>query len=291
MLVLLMTFQLWAAKPQLEFQHENSVGYVFDLPVTYNSRVQYWIHFYQTRGKKWFKKWLSRGDAYLPILKQSLAQAGLPQDLAYLAMIESGLSPKATSHAKAVGPWQFIKPTAERFGLKVNWWLDERRDYQKSTQAAVKYLSFLHKKFDSWYLAAAAYNTGEGRIQRLVDKYKTKDFWKLANSKSLMKETKEYIPKLVATMLMAKTPHLYGFRDISSIRLLESEPFYIPGGVHLKDIALHLNITKKALYDMNPELIRHLVPANVNGRIIRIPKGSARLVGLYFANKSKKHYY
>ncbi len=221
----------------------------------------------------------------MPRLKQMLAEAGLPKDLVYLAMIESGLSVHATSHAQAVGPWQFIKPTATRFGLTVNWWLDERRDFYKSTKAAIQYLKYLHERFDCWYLAAAAYNTGEGRVSRMIKKHKTRDFWQLANSKSLAKETQQYIPKLLATMLMAKTPRLYGFHDIPSAKDLPSETFYVPGGTHLDEVAKHLKITKKSLYDMNAALVKKYVPSGVSGYRIRIPKGASKQLGQYIASK------
>src|SRR5690606_31225987 len=129
--------------------------------------------------------------------------------------------------------------------------------------------------------------TGEGRIRRITKKYQTKDFWKLAQSESLMKETKEYIPKLIATMLIAKTPHLYGFRNIPTNRELETELFYAPGGTTLTEIADQLGVTHKAMYDMNPELIAKEIPPNVNGHLIRIPKGASKLVGLYISRKYK----
>ncbi|MCB0348171.1 MAG: lytic transglycosylase domain-containing protein [Bdellovibrionales bacterium] len=269
----------------MEFADSSSTAYVFDLPITYNDKVKYWIQFYQNNGKKWFYRWLERGQVHMPELKQALANAGLPQDLAYLAMMESGLSSYATSHANAVGPWQFIKPTGERFKLQINWWLDERRNFAKSTQAAISYFKYLHKEFGSWYLVAAAYNTGEGRIRRMIKKYKTKDFWKLSQSQILMKETKDYIPKLIATMLIAKTPHLYGFRNIPMSKELESEPFYAPGGTNLNELADHLGVTRKAMYDLNPELITKEIPPHINGYLIRIPKGASKMVGLFINRK------
>jgi membrane-bound lytic murein transglycosylase D len=269
----------------MQFADSSSTGYVFDLPITYNEKVKFWIQYYQNNGKKWFYQWLERGQVHVPNMKKALKEAGLPQDLAYLAMMESGLSAYATSHANAVGPWQFIQPTGERFGLKINWWLDERRNFDRSTQAAISYFKFLYKEFGSWYLVAAAYNTGEGRIRRITKKYQTKDFWKLAQSESLMKETKDYIPKLIATMLIAKTPHLYGFRNIPTSRALETELFYAPGGTKLKELADHLGLTHKAMTDLNPDLLAQEIPPHVNGHLIRIPKGASKMVGLYISRK------
>ena len=128
---------------------------IFDIPVAYNSRVKYWIEYFQTSGRSWFTKWLERSSRYLPLLQQTLKRNGLPQDLAYMAMIESGFSSQASSTAQAVGPWQFIRETGKRYGLQVSWWLDERRDFQKSTEAASKYLKKMYGMFHNWYLVAA----------------------------------------------------------------------------------------------------------------------------------------
>jgi membrane-bound lytic murein transglycosylase D len=143
---------------------------VFDIPVAYNPRVKYWVEYFQTTGRVWFVKWLERSPRYLPSLQTTLSRHGLPKDLAYIAMIESGFSSQASSTAKAVGPWQFIRETGERYGLKVAWWLDERKDFQKSTDAAAKYLKKLYGMFHNWYLVAASYNTGENRIKRQIKK-------------------------------------------------------------------------------------------------------------------------
>ena len=143
----------------------------FDLPLTYNSKVKWWIQNFQGGGRKWFRTWLERSNAYLPNMQTMMAQKGLPQDLAYIAMIESGFSAHATSHMEAVGYWQFITPTANRYGLTTSWWLDERRDYVKSTTAATKYLEDLYRLFKNWYLTASAYNMGETRLRKLIERY------------------------------------------------------------------------------------------------------------------------
>ncbi|MBI5233112.1 MAG: lytic transglycosylase domain-containing protein, partial [Deltaproteobacteria bacterium] len=167
-----------------------------DIPVVVNDKVEGFIKYFQTNGKWFFVKWLGRSTRYLPMIKEILDENGLPDDLAYLALIESGFSPYARSQAKAVGMWQFIQWTARVNGLRVDWWIDERRDPEKATRAAARHLNDLYGKFGSWHLAAAGYNGGEGRIRRALRDYPAEDFWTLANYKMAMKrETRDYVPK------------------------------------------------------------------------------------------------
>lgn len=253
----------------------------FDLPITYNNQVKDWIQFYQTRGRRDFARWLERSQRYLPHIQEVFRESGLPNDLAYLAMVESGFSPFAISPADAVGYWQFIEPTAQRFGLTVNWWLDERRDIVKSTKAAALYLKKLHDMFDSWYLAIAAYNTGENRIKRLVEKHQTKNFWTLAEREGLVSETKNYIPKILATVLISKAPPLYGFRGLNYQKPTEFEYFWAPGGFSLTKLAAVTGLNEKELSYLNPELVRKFVPDSISGYRIRIPKNSSQAVAQF----------
>lgn len=272
-----------AQTPIKQRQLSRTDSLVFDIPITYNSQVKYWIRFYQTVGKKHFTTWLERTQRYIPKIQAVFKQKGLPADLAYLAMIESGLSPFALSSAKAVGYWQFIPPTAKRYGLKLNWWLDERRDIYKSTEAAARYLTDMHKMFNSWYLAAAGYNTGENRIKRLIEKHQSHNFWEISDS--LLQETKDYVPKLIAAVLIAKAPALYGFHNIQYKDPIEYEYFWAPGGTSLKSLAQFIHYPEKELRYMNPELIRGYIPDYVSGHRIRIPKGSLQKVSSYFRTK------
>ena len=253
----------------------------FDIPVTYNSNVRAWIKYYQTRGRRWFKTRLERSYKYLPVMKKTLAKKGLPQDLAYIAMIESGFSAHATSHAKAVGYWQFIPATAKRYGLHINWWIDERRDFLKSTLAAANYLGDLYKMFGSWYLTAAAYNMGENRLRRLIHKYKTYNFWKLADSDHLPQETSEYIPKMIASLLISKAPKLYGFKHLNPLHPMSYEYIYVPGGTDLYNMSNYLQVDRAHLNRLNPDLIQGFVPGFVTYHRIRIPKGYNRKVASY----------
>jgi membrane-bound lytic murein transglycosylase D len=256
---------------------------VFDLPIVYNDKVKFWINYYQTSGKKSFSTWLERSQRYIPKIQGIFKEQGLPTDLAYLAMIESGFSPFAHSTAQAMGYWQFMAPTAQRYGLKINWWLDERKDIHKSTNAAAKYLTDMNKMFNSWYLAAAGYNTGEARIQRLIKKHNSNSFWDI--SESLMQETKDYVPKLIAAILIAKAPSLYGFRQLNYKEPIESEYFWAPGGTSISELAKNLKYPESELKYLNPELIRGFIPDQVSGHQIRIPKGSLAKVAAYFKNR------
>lgn len=258
----------------VKISQSNEPPLIFDIPVLYNSSVKHWINYFQGRGRKWFRRWLERSHRYIPLIQVHLEKHKLPKDLAYVAMIESGFSSQATSSAAAVGPWQFMRATGEQYGLRANWWLDERRDWEKSTRAASQYFSYLYRLFDNWYLSAAAYNMGENRLKRLIKKYKTKDFWKLSNNRTFAKETKNYVPKLIAAILIAKAPGLYGFRDIYPQKPLVYDSMNVPGGVDLVGLADYLGVTRKFLKDLNPELIQGFIPHFIGHHRIRIPKGS-----------------
>jgi membrane-bound lytic murein transglycosylase D len=185
------------------------------LPNLDHPRVDHWVEYFQKDGRDKFSKFLTRMPKYAPMISEKLAERGMPQDLIYLAMIESGFNPVATSSAKAKGLWQFIEPTAERYGLTVNRKIDERTDPEKSTEAALSYLGDLHEQFGSWYLAAAAYNTGENRVARIMrnvtgsEKGSETSYYRIADR--LPKETADYVPLMIAAARIAKEPAKYGF--------------------------------------------------------------------------------
>jgi membrane-bound lytic murein transglycosylase D len=260
---------------------------IFDIPVTYNPQVSRWIKYYQTSGQPMFKRWLERSYKYFPMIKRELERNRLPKDLAYMVMIESGFAPHATSHADAVGPWQFIEPTANRYGLRTNWWLDERRDFRKSTLAAIRYMSDLYNEFESWYLVAASYNMGENGLRRIIQKHRTRDYWKLIELKALPAETSEYVPKLLAAMLVAKAPSLYGFRSLKVLEPIEYQVINAPGGTKLDDLADYLGVTRQALREINTELKVGFVPKEANSHPIHIPHGALRLAKQFIAQNIK----
>lgn len=257
----------------------------FDIPVTYNREVKKWIDFFRTSGRPTFKRWLERSSRYFPLIQSELELNGLPRDLAYVVMIESGFTAHAMSHADAVGPWQFIQSTANRYGLKTYWWLDERRDLRKSTQAAIRYMRDLYREFESWYLVAASYNMGENGLRRNINKQKTHDYWKLCERKALPQETCDYIPKLLATVLIAKAPSLYGFRDLSSLEPTDQDFITVPGGTYLDEVADYIGVTRRALRELNAELPFAWIPSEVASHKIRVPKGAKTFVEKYLASK------
>lgn len=263
-----------------------STSVIFDLPVTYNNRVSFWISHFQSKGKNWFRDWLERAGKYMPMIQKELRDANLPQDLAYMAMIESGFKATAVSHADAVGPWQFIKPTGERYGLKISWWIDERRDLKKSTNAAIRYMRDLYQEFGSWYLVAASYNMGENGLRRQIEKYKTRDYWTLCKLRALPQETIDYVPKILAAMMIAKSPNLYGFKDLSMFKAMEYDLISVPGGTEMSELADQLGVTTKALLDLNSELILGYVPRQIDKTTIRVPRGSTPLLAEYLSKQS-----
>jgi len=245
----------------------------YDFPVTMNRQVKYYLDFFTGKHRKNFAIWLSRSGRYLPMIHEHLRAAGLPEDLVYLAMIESGYNERAYSSAKAVGIWQFIKPTGRSYGLVINNYVDERRDPVKSTQAAVSFLSELYNEFDSWYLAVAAYNAGEGKIRRAIKKYKTTDFWEIAQGRYLKLETKRYVPKLIAAIIIAKDPAKYGFGTIAYADPLEYETVEVPRWTSLKAVALACDLDSVELKKYNNELSKEFTPPDRASYLFKVPSG------------------
>ena len=221
-------------------------------------------------------------------MKKILRDQKLPEELAYITLIESGLSPSAVSPAQAVGYWQFIEPTARRFQLTVNEWLDERRDFEKSTRAAGRYLKSLYREFGSWLLSLSAYNMGEARLRKLTEKYKTDNFWVLARKADFPKETAQYVPKIMAAILIMKSPESYGFTQFPILEPYQYDLFYIPGGTDIKVLAGKMNKSLEELKILNPELKAHRIPENIQNHKIRIPKGTASLLSAWLERSLKK---
>jgi membrane-bound lytic murein transglycosylase D len=249
----------------------------FDIPIVINDKVEQFIQFFQTTIRDKFITWLARSEKYIPSMKSVLKEYGLPEDLVYLSLIESGFNPYAYSRAKAVGLWQFISPTGKRYGLRVNWWVDERRDPEKSTIAAAKYLKDLYEMFACWYLAAAGYNAGEYKILNAIKRYRTDDFWKLTKHPYLKRETKDYVPLMIAAALVAKNPEKYGFIDVEYQEPLRYEKVKVPELTDLSFIARACETSLEAIKNLNPELRRGVTPPNETEYEIKIPFGGKDL--------------
>ena len=239
--------------------------------------IDKFIRYFQTGGRKRFELYLSRSGKYVGMMQEILARYGLPEDLVYVALIESGFSPKAYSVAKAAGPWQFISATGRRYGLRIDWWADERRDAEKSTHAAASYLRDLYGMFESWPLATAAYNAGEGKIQRAVARYKSDDFSELIRHGYLKQETKDYVPKMLAALTIAKDPEKYGFGDVAYEAPLDLRTVSVPGGTDLATTARLLDVPVETICEWNPELRRFCTPPNRERYDLRLSVEAARL--------------
>lgn len=221
--------------------------------------------------KEKFSLWLSRSGKYLDMMKGILKTKNIPEDIVFLSLIESGFNPAAYSVARAAGPWQFISSTAKRYGLKIDWWRDERRDPIKSTEAAADYLSDLYQMFGSWNLAMAAYNAGEGKILKAMNRSKSDDYWALLNTKYLKRETKEYVPRFIAARLIANNPESYGFENLDYHMPLRFDEVPVTSQVDLEIAARCAETTVETIKELNPELRRWSTPTNVSPYMLRIP--------------------
>jgi membrane-bound lytic murein transglycosylase D len=249
----------------------------FDIPIVVNDRVEYFIEYFQTTHRKAFTRWLERSERYIPMMKELLRENGLPEDLVYMALIESGFNPRAYSRRKASGPWQFIYRTGKRYGLKADWWIDERRDPEKSTIAAAKHLKDLYDEFSDWYLAAAGYNAGAGKISRAIRRYQTEDFWELTKHRYLKRETKNYVPKMIAAALIAKEPEKYGFIDIAYDEPIRYEKVETPDATDLRVIARCSDVDYETIKALNPELRRWCTPPYYPNYQVKIPEGKTEI--------------
>jgi membrane-bound lytic murein transglycosylase D len=245
------------------------------IPIEENALVNQWIRYFQGRGRAHMERYLARSTRYGQLMRRILRDNGMPEDLIYIALIESGFSSRAVSHASAVGYWQFIKPTGRRYSLEISPLIDERRDPVLSTQAAAQYFKELYEMFGSWYLAMASYNAGENRILRATQKYRTQDFWELASKRrALPKETVHYVPKFIAAKLIAENPEKYGFTEIEYEAPLEFEVIQLKNPIDIRVLAQSLNMDYDEFKILNPKFKGPLAPLSRNDALeIRVPLG------------------
>ncbi len=261
----------------------------WDLPSQRNERVDFFIDFLKGERYDDMQQWLERIGRYGPMIRQELRARGMPEDLLFLAIIESGLDPNAYSSADAAGMWQFIAPTARRYGLEVSRYVDERRDPVKATDAALTYLQELHERFGSYFLAAASYNTGENRVGRIMkevtgsEEGTDADYWKIGDR--LPRETRDYVPLMLAAAYIAKDPGAYGFPTLQFEQPLRFQEVSVPGGTTLSTVAAAAGVPAEEVIDLNPQLVRKQTPPNREWQV-RIPEGTGQTFAANFGGSA-----
>lgn len=246
----------------------------WDITPADNEQVNFFKEFLQFKNKDKTQLWIERLGRYGPMIQEKLAERGMPQDLLWLAMIESGLDPNAYSKADAAGIWQFIEETGRRYGLEISDYVDERRDPLASTDAALDYLKALNQRMGgSWYLSAAGYNTGENRVERIVNErgggnFADETFWQI--EKHLPSETRDYVPVMLAMGTIVKDPARYGFSDLQMQEPYSFREVRVPGGTRLADLAQQLGVDPEVLYELNPHLVKKMTPPDRDWNV-RVP--------------------
>jgi membrane-bound lytic murein transglycosylase D len=255
-----------------EVMEDSSDVKPYHIPMILNDSVENHLEYFKTRGRDVFQLWLDRSARYIPVMRAIFKEKNLPEDLVYVAMIESGFNPYAVSWARAVGPWQFMPATGKLYGLKIDWWIDERKDPIKSTMAAAEHLKDLHNLFGSWPLALASYNAGAGKVQRAVLRTRSDDFWDLKASRYIRKETKNYVPKYMAATIIAKNPEAYGF-SVSNIEPFKYDEVVLEESTDLRLIARCAGCTYQEIKELNPEIRRWVTPPHFSKYTLRLPAG------------------
>ncbi|HEY7448161.1 MAG TPA: LysM peptidoglycan-binding domain-containing protein [Vicinamibacterales bacterium] len=259
-----------------------------DIPIPLNTKVLQYVELFQGRLREWFNAGLQRGSQYLPMIQEVFRAEGVPLDLAYVPLIESAFKPTALSRAKARGIWQFMRGTAAENGLKHDWYIDERSDPEKATQAAAKYLLTLKDIFDGdWHLALASYNGGPGRVQRAMKRTRRDDFWSLSSGRVLPRETREYVPMILAAIIIARNPVEYGFQEPAEAPVA-FERVALSTAVDLRRIAEWTGASIDEIQALNPELRRWTTPLRDTNYEIKVPVGTAEVVKSQLAIKEQE---
>jgi membrane-bound lytic murein transglycosylase D len=269
------SFHLQEDKPSAE-----KVSEFDEIPSEVNPLVEKWIGYFQGKGRGHMERYLARSARYEKLMKKVLRDNKLPEDLFYIALIESGFSARATSHAAAVGYWQFIRGTGKRYGLEINKFVDERRDPEVATQAAADYFKALYQMFGSWYLSMASYNVGEGRVKRECSKLDTRDFWEIAKKRRLPKETVNYIPKYLAARLIAKDPDKYGFGEIDYLPPIEFDTVKLTEPLNLRIMSEKMGVNYEDFKALNPKFKGEIATLSNNVLNLRIPVGQTEAAKL-----------
>ena len=260
------------------------------IPLTVNSKVRKWLVYFSTRAKDRVQNYLDRGAFYRPQLERLLVENGVHSDLYYLALVESGYSARALSRVGAVGVWQFMKSTGKSYGLDIGMDHDERRDPFRATRSAALFLKDLHRMFGDWKLALAAYNCGPGRVRSAIRRAGTSDFWELSRRRLLPRETRNYVPKFIAAVLIGRNPEKFGFRsphesidrELGSVALTK-----VPGGIPLARVAERANVSESQLRLLNPHLFRGHTPRTLPHYNVWLPASKRSQVERQFASLSR----
>lgn len=244
----------------------------YDIPIVVNDDVRKWVAYFTGSGRKYYTRWLTRSTRWRPLMYAELEAREMPRDLVYLSMVESGYNAKAYSHAGAAGLWQFIESTGRLYDLRVDWWIDERRDPIASTDASLRHLTDLYTMFDGdWELAWAAYNTGPGRVRRARIRTSKDTFWELSAGNHLPSETRNYVPKIMAAAIIGHNLERYGFTDIAYEPAYEVDSIEVEGSVDLKVLARCAGLSLAEFQDLNPALRRWATPASTVR--VHVPRG------------------
>jgi membrane-bound lytic murein transglycosylase D len=254
-----------------------------DIDIPQNARVLAYVELFTGRLRGYLEDGLSRGARYLPMIQDVFRAEGLPLDLAYVPLIESAFKPNALSRAKAKGMWQFMRGTALENGLRHDWYIDERADPEKATRAAAKYLKTLYSMFDDWHLALASYNGGPGRVQRAMKRSGRDDFWKLsATSRYLPRETRDYVPLILAAIIIARNPSQYNM-EVAPIEAPLFETVTVSGAVDIRRVAEWSGASVQDIQDLNPELRRWTTPIRATDYELKVPMGAAEVINARLA--------
>ncbi len=247
------------------------------IDLTGNARVDEWIDYFSRKDRERYVRMLERGSVYKEVVQNILVENGLPKELFYLAMIESGFVTHAKSRARAVGVWQFMKGTGKRYGLSTNSYVDERRDPIRATEAAAKYLRELYEVFQSWELSLAAYNCGEHRVLGAVMRGGTRDYWKLLEKGFLPKETQNYVPKFRAAVLVGENPGQYGIEvKVPEVIYPDLEAVEVPSPVALSEVARRAEIDVSEIKKYNPHLTNGVTPPQYDRYEVWVPSKQAK---------------
>jgi len=258
----------------------------FDIPVVLNDDVLRLLNFYQNRGREIMEEGLKRSGMYLPLFREIFREEGVPLDLVYMAHVESHFKPNAYSRAKARGLWQFMLGTGRMYGLRQDWWIDERSDIVKSTHAAAQHLRDLYERFENWDLAMAAYNVGSRRIDRVHRRYGKLDYWTMVKRRMLPRETRSFVPSILAALIIFRNPERYGFW-VEPDPPLQFETIELKEQVDLRVVAEEIDVQLADLFALNPELRRGITPFHDDDYQLKVPLGKADLLEKRLANLPK----